>query len=519
MKKLFTFLMIIAITTIANAQFSVVVLDSLTDGGLYKDNALLFTPEGFEEPQASYVVEDITDGNDVTFPALNLSEEALGDVTGAFQSWPSFDYIFPKSIDRNPGDSIVIEFDLMFSSAGGSGEGGRVNITLLSELPDGGITETDFGIPAYHFWLFNGNYSAALSYGGEYEDNPGWNSGADGYYYNENAGNPDEAVLFPGSDNYPLVPYSKNQSGTAYFSTTQWKHYTWVIAQDMMHLYWRDTGADPSEDEEIAFMAIPKDGSIEFINEVHETFAASLPPGYQWFEMIDGIRFWARGAGSNDTYFTNLKITKSGTPVSTYAEFQNRPASQRRPKADAGSYELPILLYNGTDGGTTSVTVELVDGDAAHVDDFTSETVVFENTTTDLQSQALPLTIVDLYQDEPAVLVFEITNVEGGDFATAGPNKQFELTIRPSGAEPNSIHEESGDFITLYPNPAINSLRIINERVDQDFMVQIFDITGKMVLSNKSIDEQIDVSFLKDGVYYIRLSGKEQIITKKFLKK
>ncbi|MFW6351144.1 MAG: hypothetical protein ACOC2E_02040 [Bacteroidota bacterium] len=55
MKKLFTLLMIISITTVANAQFSVVVLDSLTEGGFYKDNALLFTPEGYDEPQSSYV--------------------------------------------------------------------------------------------------------------------------------------------------------------------------------------------------------------------------------------------------------------------------------------------------------------------------------------------------------------------------------------------------------------------------------------------------------------------------------
>lgn len=519
MKKIFTFLMMISIATMANAQFSVVVQDSLTDGGLFKDNALLFTPEGFDEPQPSYIVEEITDGNDVTFPALQLSEAALESVTGTFQSWPSFDYIFPKSIDRSPGDTIIVEFDMMFSEAGGSGESGRVNITLLTELPDGGITETDFGIPAYHFWLFNGNYSAALSYGGDYEDNPGWNSGAEGYYYNENAGNPDEAVLYPGSDNYPLVPYSKNQTGTAYFSTTQWKHYTWVIAQDMMHLYWRDTGADLSENEEIVFMAIPKDGSLDFINEVHETFAASMPPGYQWFDMIDGIRFWGRGSGGDNAFFTNLKITKTGTPVSTYAEFQNRPASQRRPKADAGSYELPVLLYNGTDGGTTSVTVELVEGDAAHVDDFTSETVVFENTTTDLQSQSLPVTIVDLYQDEPAVLVFEITNVEGGDFPTAGPNRQFELTIRPSGAEPTSIHEVSGsDLITLSPNPATNTLNIINELGEQNFKVQIFDVTGKLVFTSAQIADPLDVSFLRNGVYYVRLTAKDQIITKKFLK-
>lgn len=503
-------------------QFSIVTLDSLTNEPGFIDNALLFTPDGFDEPQPSYVVVDHTDNNEVTFPSIALSEEALNSVTGAFQSWPSFDYVFPRNIDRNPGDTIIVEFDLMFSALGGSGESGRMNITLLSELPPGGITEDNFGRPAYHFWLFNGNYSAALSYGGEFDDNPGWNSGAGGYYYNENAGDPNTAVLFPESDNYPLVPYSKNQSGAIVVSATSWKTYTWVVARDMMHLYWRDAGSDPSENEEIVYMAIPQNGSIDFINEVHGTFATQLPPEYEWFENINGIRFWARGASNQTPYITNLKITKSGVPVTTYAVFQQRPVSQRRPRADAGTYNLPVMLYNGIDGGNAQVTIELAKGNSAHIDGFTEGIVEFANTTsTDFQLESLELTLTDMYMNDNDTLLFEITQITGGEeHAAPGPNRFFELIIRPSGAEPpTNINEWETKNWSVSPNPVNHSFRLTEINRAANVNLAIYDITGKRVYFSEHYDGgDIDVSAFNQGVYLLRLFNDDVVVTRKFVK-
>jgi len=519
MKSTFTFFLTIFLFIEGYSQFSVVILDSLTGEPKFTDNALLFTPDGYDEPQSSFVVTDKADGNSLTFPSLALSELALGQVTGLFQSWASFDLVFPRTIDRNPGDTIIVEFDMIYSSAGGSGESGRTSVTLLSDLPSGGITADNFGVPAYYFWIFNGNYSAAMSYGGEYEDNPGWNSGADGYYYNENFGDPNTALLFPESDDYPAVPYVKNKSGNAVFSTSTWKHYTWVIAQDMMHLYWRNTGADESENEEILFMAIPKNSSIDFINETHGTFAADLPPAYQWFENVNGIRFWTRGAGSDEVFFSNIKISKSGTPVTTYAEFQNRPVSQRRPVADAGSYALPVLLYNALDGGSAQVTISLADGNPDHIDGFTEGVVEFTNTISDdFQLESFDLTLTDAFMSENDTLLFEITQVSGGEeYSTPGPNRFFELIIRPSGA--TSITEEDIESWVVMPNPASGSIKVTGNPMKGETAITIHDITGKMVYSNeKYAGHEIDIAGLNNGLYLVKIYGENVVLTRKFVK-
>lgn len=519
MKTTLTFLLAVLFFLQAYSQFSVVTVDSLKGETKFIDNALLFTPDGYDEPQPSFVVTDKTDDNSLALPSLALSELAQGSVTGLFQSWASFDYVFPRSIDRNPGDTIIVEFDMIYSAAGGSGEGGRTSVTLLSDLPSGGITADNFGVPAYYFWIFNGNYSAALSYGGEFDTNPGWNSGADGYYYNENFGDPNTAVLFPESDDYPAVPYVKNKSGTAYFSTTKWKHYTWIIAQDMMHLYWRDTGSDESENEEILFMAIPKNSSIDFINETHGTFAATLPPAYEWFENINGIRFWTRGAGSTQTFFSNFKITKSGIPVTTYAEFQNRPVSQRRPLADAGSYALPVLLYNALDGGTAQVTISLADGNPAHIDGFSEGVVEFNNTIADdFQLESFNLTLTDAFMSENDTLLFEITQVSGGkEYSTPGPNRYFELIIRPSGA--TSITEEDIESWVVVPNPASRAIKVTGNPMQGETAIAIHDITGKLVYNNENYTgNEIDVSGLNNGLYLVKIFGDEVVLTRKFVK-
>jgi hypothetical protein len=526
MKKLLPFLIIMFAVSLAHGQYSIVLLDSMDTGGQFIDNALRMDPppEGFDQPQASYIVKDVEDSQGLSFPAVMLDSLPLAaGVTGLFRSWASYDYTFPRNVDRTPGDTLKIEFDLMFSAAGGSGESGRLNISLLTDLPEDGITPENFGKPAYHIWIFNGSYGPALSYGGEFVENPGWNSGAGGYYYNENAGDPNTAVLYPNTDNYPLVPYAKeNQSGAAYFSTTTWKHYTWVIAKDMMHLYWRNTADGPEKDEEILFMAIPQNSSLDFINETHGTFASELPPAYEWFDVVNGFRVFSRGASNHTGYMSNLKITKTGAPVSTYAEFQQVSAARRRVRADAESFTLPVMLYNAIDGDPTSVTVKLAKGNPGHVNGFSEETIEFpDNTGGELVSQGLALTLTDMYMTENDTLLFELADISGGYFPAFGTNNRFELVVRPSGATPpTSIQEYRLKNLMVYPNPATSLVRVSNLNQFQLVSVELMDITGKLLMTeNNFTSGQIDISHLETGLYFLRFSDENETVTKRLIKK
>jgi hypothetical protein len=548
-KKVYLVLFLCCLFATAQGQFSVVLIDSLTEGIQFTDNNFFCLPEGYDEPIPAFHIVEKTDDAGLSFPAISLTDSVVARtwMTGAFNA---LDYYFPEIV-RNTGDTLKIEFDLMVQAVSGSGETGRMNMTLLTSATGSGpftgiqfplatnfeeppvsytawreyaenleVATTKFGAPTYHLWLFSGNYGPALAYGGDFPRWPGWNSGAGGYYYNRNAASPNTAVDYNSSDNYPLVPYSKKQPGPGVSATT-WKHYTWLITDQMIRLYWRDSKQGPEDDVEIVFMAIPKnENDIAFINEAHGTSAFEMPPEYKWYERMSGLRFW-HSQNNRNVYLSNIVFTKTGTPVSTYAEFQNLPATRRRVRADADGFNLPVLLYNGTDGVATTVTLDLIKGDAGHVDGFTSASVTFpENTGGEMTLGNLPLTLTDMYKTENDTLTFRLTDIEGGYYPTIGANRTFELVIRPSGATPpTGITDNSLQDVRVYPNPASTFVVIENLAADRNTKMVLYDVTGKL-LSTQICQgtARIDISNLEQGVYFMKLTANDGSITKKIIK-
>ena len=550
-KKIYLVVTLCMVFVSVKAQFSVVLIDSMTEGIRFTDNNLFCIPNeqfGYDEPIPAYHIVEKADNAGLTFPAISLTDSVVPYtwMTGAFNA---LDYYFPEIV-RNPGDTLKIEFDLMVQAVSGSGETGRMNMTLLTSASGSGpftgiqfplatnfeeppvrfeawrdyaenvsVATTRLGAPTYHLWLFSGNYGPALAYGGAFPRWPGWNSGAAGIYYNRNASDPGTAVDYNASDNYPLVPYSKKQPGPGVSATT-WKRYTWLITDQMIHLYWRDSDKGPEADEEIIFMAIPRDESdIAFINEAHGTNAFEMPPEYKWYERMSGLRFW-HSQNSRNVYLTNIVFTKTGTPVSTYAEFQGLAAARRRVRADAEGYNLPVVLYNGTDGVATTVTLELLEGDAGHIDGFTTASVTFpENTGGEMTIENLALTLTDMYKAENDTLTFRLTDIEGGYYPTFGPNRTFQLVIRPSGATPpTGIADNSLLDLQIYPNPATSHIRIENLPAGLPVQVDMYDLTGKLVYGDLHIsDAMLDVSGFNKGVYFIRFSAIDGLVTRKII--
>jgi len=71
--------------------------------------------------------------------------------------------------------------------------------------------------------------------------------------------------------------------------------------------------------------------------------------------------------------------------------------------------------------------------------------------------------------------------------------------------------------ISLYPNPTSGFLNINSEA--DNYSLQIFDLTGKIVINRTSLSEttQIDVSILTDGIYMIKLNNGSHHLTKKII--
>ena len=68
--------------------------------------------------------------------------------------------------------------------------------------------------------------------------------------------------------------------------------------------------------------------------------------------------------------------------------------------------------------------------------------------------------------------------------------------------------------IIIYPNPVSNNLYITNVKSNET--IQILDLTGKIIINKKiGPNNKIDLSFLQNGIYFIKTGS----VTKKIIKK
>ncbi|NRB59651.1 MAG: VCBS repeat-containing protein [Winogradskyella sp.] len=86
------------------------------------------------------------------------------------------------------------------------------------------------------------------------------------------------------------------------------------------------------------------------------------------------------------------------------------------------------------------------------------------------------------------------------------------------GTFPLSLEDQSLTDISIFPNPAKDILTIstvvdLNQRI-----ATVFDVTGKKVLNQRLMTNQVDVSTLQNGVYFLRIENEGRSITRKFIK-
>ena len=103
------------------------------------------------------------------------------------------------------------------------------------------------------------------------------------------------------------------------------------------------------------------------------------------------------------------------------------------------------------------------------------------------------------------------------DNATAGKGFQARYDILP-----NTVKNISNEIISLYPNPAGETLYLEwNNGAPRQAAVFIYSNMGQLVLSN-SIDashvKQINIVNLRPGVYYLNLISGKEILRQKFIK-
>jgi hypothetical protein len=82
-----------------------------------------------------------------------------------------------------------------------------------------------------------------------------------------------------------------------------------------------------------------------------------------------------------------------------------------------------------------------------------------------------------------------------------------------------SVIDQTLTDLSIYPNPVENELQINTATDITDKIATIFDINGKRLNSLKLTNSLINVSYLSEGVYFLRIESKGKIVTRKFIKK
>ena len=82
-----------------------------------------------------------------------------------------------------------------------------------------------------------------------------------------------------------------------------------------------------------------------------------------------------------------------------------------------------------------------------------------------------------------------------------------------------SVQSYSAEKITVYPNPAKTSIKLIVHEKESDLNVKIFDLKSQIVMSKKISHEnnQINIASLKQGIYLIKAEGNNSLYQQKLI--
>jgi len=97
------------------------------------------------------------------------------------------------------------------------------------------------------------------------------------------------------------------------------------------------------------------------------------------------------------------------------------------------------------------------------------------------------------------------------------PEINTQLFVR-EGDAPMSVEEQILQYISLYPNPTKGELFIASKQSLVGSEINIYDISGRLVINNKLTGNTVDVSNLNTGLYFLNLTIDGQRVKLQFIK-
>ena len=82
----------------------------------------------------------------------------------------------------------------------------------------------------------------------------------------------------------------------------------------------------------------------------------------------------------------------------------------------------------------------------------------------------------------------------------------------------DEVIENTIDNVSIYPNPANEIVKVLNDNNLNITSVEIIDLTGRTVMTTGKTDD-IDISGLSEGQYFVKIIGEKTIVKKLFITK
>jgi hypothetical protein len=127
------------------------------------------------------------------------------------------------------------------------------------------------------------------------------------------------------------------------------------------------------------------------------------------------------------------------------------------------------------------------------------------------------ITVAKILGNTVTVLSAGSTNITakqtGNSNYKAAPDVVQALTIIALGIDDENILLKK---VKLYPNPSSDFIKISTG--NEKSLITIFNINGKLIreYKNYTSDEMIDITYLKSGIYFVRIKTANRIVSKKF---
>ncbi|RRO20286.1 T9SS type A sorting domain-containing protein [Flavobacteriaceae bacterium 14752] len=110
-------------------------------------------------------------------------------------------------------------------------------------------------------------------------------------------------------------------------------------------------------------------------------------------------------------------------------------------------------------------------------------------------------------------------DITGGyDFHTnANPVLVFSPGLRVDGTTLSTEDVNLNNEFKIYPNPVTNGFVTIDSNISGETNIELYDLTGKIVMNKTLTTERLEVSNLRSGVYLVKISVSNRSITKKLI--